>query len=78
MKCARCGCTDNSMFYYGSRGWYCRRCVMFGNVSQPENNSRIVDSEYQLSFELTAMQKDVSSKLRQFVSEGKRVLLRET
>ena len=75
MECARCGCKDIAMFYHGSRGWYCRRCVMFGNVSLPENNSRLIDSEYQLGFELTDMQKQISGQLTRLVEQGKSVLL---
>ncbi len=63
------------MFYYGERGWYCRKCVTFADVPLPEDSSRIVDSEYQLRFSLTERQKEVSERLREYVGEGHSVLL---
>ncbi len=63
------------MFYHGERGWYCRRCVTFADVPLPEDGSKIVDSEYQLRFSLTARQQEVSERLREYVSKGCSVLL---
>ena len=75
IKCNRCGNTDISQFYYGSRGWYCRRCIKFGDVPLPEDESKEVDAEYHLKFELTERQKEISDKLCEYVNEGKSVLL---
>ena len=57
------------------RGLYCRRCIRFGDVRLPEISSKIVDSEYQLRFELTERQKRISSRLTEMVGEGRSVLL---
>ena len=75
MQCSRCDNTDPRYFYRGTRGLYCRRCIKFGDVKLPEISSKIVDSEYQLKFELTERQKEVSARLTEMVSQGRSVLL---
>ena len=75
MQCSRCDNTDPRYFYRGMRGLYCRRCIKFGDVKLPEISSKIVDSEYQLKFELTERQKEVSARLTEMVSQGRSVLL---
>ena len=75
VQCSRCDNTDPRYFYRGTRGLYCRRCIKFGDVKLPEISSKIVDSEYQLKFELTERQKEVSARLTEMVSQGRSVLL---
>lgn len=68
--CPRCGCTDPSYFYQGSKGIYCRRCVGFGRAMMEEARTPVRlrvpcerDSEYALAFPLTPQQKQVSHVL---------------
>lgn len=75
MKCSRCNNTDSSFFYAGSRGWYCRKCIRFREVEEPENELKEVDPEYRLSFELTSRQADISRQLTEMVRNGDSVLL---
>lgn len=67
MKCPRCGNTDPSWFYHGSKGWYCRKCISFGRalieeelksagVQQPGEHSE----EYTLPYPLTPKQKEIA------------------
>lgn len=67
MKCPRCLNTDESLFYRGSRGWYCRRCISFGRMMIEENLipiglSTIADGseEYQLKYALTPAQEKIA------------------
>ncbi|MDI9540932.1 MAG: helicase-related protein [Bacillota bacterium] len=62
-------------FYYGSRGLYCRKCIKFVSEQKLENKLKEVDSEYFLSFNLSAEQKEISQKLSELVAQGKSVLL---
>jgi len=73
--CNRCGNEDPAFFYNGERGWYCRKCIKFGDAGMIENDIKTVDSEYKLRFNLTDRQKKISSELTQIVREGKSVLL---
>ena len=73
--CNRCGNEDPAFFYNGERGWYCRKCIKFGDAGIIENDIKTIDSEYKLRFNLTDRQKKISSELTQRVREGKSVLL---
>lgn len=66
-QCPRCLNTDESYFYKGSRGWYCRRCIQYSRVDldmllTPKELYPIHDdvSEYTLQFALTKAQESVS------------------
>ena len=75
MCCERCGNEAPEYFYNGSRGWYCRKCVRYGNVEEMEKEINEVDPEYRLSFALTDRQAEISRKLRDHVRQGESVLL---
>jgi len=76
MRCPRCGNTDPRWFYHGSQGWYCRKCVAYGNrAAEPDDQMRLVDPEYHLPFELTPAQKQVSDRLAELSRKGRGVLL---
>ena len=66
MKCLRCGNTDPSYFYKGSKGYYCRKCVRFSRVLLEEELS-VFDyeigkdvEEYCFSYQLTKEQETAS------------------
>ena len=66
MKCLRCGNTDPSYFYKGSKGYYCRKCVRFSRVLLEEELS-VFDyeigkdvEEYRFSYQLTKEQETAS------------------
>ena len=66
MKCLRCGNTDPSYFYKGSKGYYCRKCVRFSRVLLEEELS-VFDyeigkdvEEYRFSYHLTKEQETAS------------------
>ena len=63
------------MFYFGERGRYCRKCIKFGNVVPVEDDSREVDAEYILKFELTDKQKRISDELCNSIDRSRDVLL---
>ena len=72
--CPRCGNTDRSWFYKGSKGYYCRKCISFGRAMieedlEPVSLSQVQEGsgEYQLRWPLTPLQKEVSQKCLQTV-----------
>ena len=67
MKCPRCLNEDDSYFYYGSKGWICRRCISFKRVLIEEDIDNDPDieisddcEEYLLKYPLTSLQKEIS------------------
>ncbi len=68
MKCPRCGNTDASWFYRGSKGWYCRRCISFGRALIEEDMKPVPfhlpeehSEEYTLPYPLTPKQKEIAT-----------------
>ncbi len=74
MKCKRCLNEDESWFYKGSKGWYCRKCISFGRVLIEEDMQSVGLSiaddcgEYTLKYPLTNDQKIIAAKLLQHIS----------
>ena len=69
MQCPRCLNTEESWFYKGSRGWYCRRCIAFKRAMPEEEEEaasledvREGSGEYMLKYPLTKAQKEVSQR----------------
>ena len=69
MQCPRCRNTDPEYFYRGSKGWYCRRCVMFQRamIEEEENEAELAEvqegsEEYTLQYPLTPKQKEISEQ----------------
>lgn len=69
MRCLRCGNTENRYFYKDERGWYCRRCIMFGRVNVgelPEGKRGIRKKHaisYKLKYPLTPAQKQCAAQI---------------
>lgn len=67
MQCPRCKNTDPSYFYKGSKGWYCRKCIVFQRamLEEEEEAVRLAEvkegsGEYLLQYPLTEAQKSVA------------------
>jgi len=67
MQCPRCRNTDPSFFYYGSKGWYYRRCIAFSRVLLEEDREAVrlrpipqAAEEYALRYPLTPAQAAIS------------------
>ena len=81
MECKRCGNTDPSYFYNGSKGIYCRKCVRFKRILLDEEQEELLydidsnTSDYELSFELTKYQKEASNDICRYIENGYDVLL---
>lgn len=67
MKCPRCGNTDASWFYHGTKGWYCRKCITFGRALIEEEMKSVNgylpkdhSEEYTLPYPLTSKQKEIA------------------
>lgn len=79
--CKRCGNTDLSYFYKGSRGYYCRKCIGFKRTLIEEDikvvNYDIKDEayEYFFKYELTKYQRKASNEILKNIINGKDVLL---
>ena len=63
--CPRCSNEDQSLFYQGLKGWYCRACIKFSRMLISENHHENWDDfpsdlkdEVKLDFELTELQKE--------------------
>ena len=77
MKCRRCGNEDDSLFYFGHRGYYCRKCISFGRVCLNESDNEVIEyeinddsEEYCLKYPLTLRQKEISDKLVNTIDEN--------
>lgn len=67
MKCPRCLNTDESYFYKGTKGWYCRKCISFKRVMIEESMEQrqlagITEGAevYELKYPLTEKQLEIS------------------
>lgn len=69
-SCPFCGNLDTRYFAIGSRGEYCRKCVMFvSNISGIEGKLdwNCGDEQYRLDYPLTIYQQEVSDQIREKV-----------
>lgn len=68
MQCPRCLNQDNTLFYKGSNGYYCRACISFQKAMIEEEQSPITFSKpivyhgYHIPYALTKQQKEISRK----------------
>ena len=76
MRCERCGNTDPSWFYHGSRGWYCRKCISFGRALIEEDRTAVSlqpvqegSEEYTLKYPLTADQEKLTLAVMDCIEE---------
>ena len=82
MECKRCGNKDVKYFYKGSKGYYCRKCIVFKRILLEEELNpldyelSIGEGDYQFEFELTVNQKDISHKCKEYLNKGYDVLLK--
>ena len=69
MQCLRCGNTEKRYFYKDAKGWYCRKCIMFGRIGVgelPERKNvcrKPIHTAYQLKYPLTPAQKRCASEI---------------
>lgn len=81
MRCPRCYNQDKSMFYEGSKGWYCRKCIQFKRQLLIEETSSIdlnlqQDShEYSLNYPLTSKQIEISQQCLESLKQRKDVFI---
>lgn len=75
MQCPRCLNKDQRFFYYGSKGWYCRKCVQFKRIciederKQKEENLIELEGEINLKYPLTEAQKEISDQCVQNIEK---------
>ena len=81
MICKRCGNKDPRYFYYGSKGYYCRKCVSFKRMLLEDDlntfdyNVSQDSYEYNFDYPLTVYQQEISDKCA-FNVQFKDVLLK--
>lgn len=81
MICKRCGNKDPRYFYYGSKGYYCRKCVSFKRMLLEDDlntfDYNVSQDSYEHNFDypLTVYQQEISDKCA-FNIQFKDVLLK--
>lgn len=81
MKCFRCQNQDPNLFYFDQGVYYCRKCIMFSRVDANTPVKKVtltrktISIQPHLKYELTPKQKEASTKVCQFLQEGKDVFL---
>lgn len=81
MECKRCGNKDPTYFYFGSKGYYCRKCVGFKRILLEEELNKLDydiskdAGEYHFDYPLTKYQQKASIETLNTLKEGKDVLL---
>ena len=77
MQCPRCLNTDETYFYKGSKGWYCRKCISFGRMMLEEDTAAVELSdvqegseEYALQYPLTEEQRIISAQCVQYIQHS--------
>ena len=81
MQCLRCGNTEERYFYKDARGWYCRKCIMFGRIEVgklPERKNRekkVIHTSYQLKDPLTPAQKRCATEIVMYLNHHQDVLV---
>jgi competence protein ComFA len=66
--CPTCGNRDARYFYVGTRGEYCRKCVMYISSVEVEAGKRdwdCGDEQYRLDYPLTKHQQEASDRIRE-------------
>ena len=80
MRCPRCGNTDKSYFYLGSKGYYCRKCIKFKRILL---NEELYPKEYpikeesfhyDLKYALTPKQKIISDECASLIDQSDVIL----
>ena len=75
MRCLRCSNTDDTYFYYGSKGYYCRKCIKFKRILIDEiinpKYSEVDDEAYNYTFKypLTKLQTKASNEVKNMIKE---------
>lgn len=73
MKCPRCLNEDPRFFYYGSKGWYCRKCVQFKRICVEDERNQMndvrfpIEGQIQLKYPLTKAQKEIAEKCAEYI-----------
>ena len=81
MECNRCSNVDPDYFYLGHKGYYCRKCVSFErtlvlqDLKEVEYDVNENASDYELSYDLTSNQIEVSNNCLQALKSEYDVLL---
>ena len=81
MKCLRCNNKDERFFGFDQGIYYCRKCISFSRIDADEKIKpcslikRKCDVQYQLKYELTPYQKDVSNQILKKLKNHKDVFL---
>lgn len=75
MRCMRCSNTDDAYFYYGSKGYYCRKCIKYkriliNEIINPEKYD-VCDDVYTYAFKypLTKLQIQASNDIKETIKK---------
>jgi len=69
LYCPRCQNKDPTYFYFGGKGWYCRKCIDFNRFllsdkSEIDNDIKYIETQYVLPFNLSEKQVKVAKKIK--------------
>ena len=76
MKCPRCLNEEQKYFYLGEKGYYCRRCILFGRIyfdeefDESEILNKELEAEYELGFQLTEAQENCSKEINKMIKHS--------
>jgi len=76
MRCPRCLNEDESYFFKGSKGYYCRKCIAFKRIDLLEELNPLdyevnsENSDLLINYELTKYQKEASLKVREYIKDS--------
>lgn len=75
MRCKRCQNTDPAYFYFGSKGYYCRKCIKYQRLLIEEDlkavSYKLSDSagDYHIDYALTEKQAEISAKCCEYIDD---------
>lgn len=81
MKCPRCLNQDKLMFYQGSKGWYCRKCIQFKRQLFIEERTPVElelhqdNFDYCLKYPLTPKQIEISQQCLESLKDKRDVFI---
>lgn len=81
LHCLRCGNMEERYFYKDAKGWYCRKCIMFGRIEpgtlpiQKGVEKKVKYVDYHLKYPLTSTQRKCAWQIVEYLKHHQDVLV---